>query len=211
MTQQTTTRAGVWAWFALLVLVCALPLIAQTQSGPIGGPNAPDPRAIVGDPTEQPLTGDALEAKTKTVASELRCPVCQGLSVYDSPATMAVDMKHQVGELVSQGYSKEQILDYFSRSYGEFVLLAPKAHGINWLVWIAPIVILLGGAVVIWMMYRKSLPETRENEAVADARDLPGRDTLPEDRDLTPYVLRARELAYGWPGGVSPKTDTNEQ
>ena len=65
---------------------------------------APDAADIIGPPQGQPLSGAALDEQTKNVASVLRCPVCQGLSVNDSPAEMAVSMKHQVRELVARGY-----------------------------------------------------------------------------------------------------------
>ncbi|HJT16428.1 MAG TPA: cytochrome c-type biogenesis protein [Thermoanaerobaculia bacterium] len=99
----------------------------------------------LGIPQGQPLSGPALDQKTQEVASLLRCPVCQGMSVADSPSTVAQDMKHQVREMLSKGYTQEQILAYFEQSYGQFVLEKPK----NPLVWILPIAILLIGAVVV--------------------------------------------------------------
>ncbi len=80
--------------------------------------------------------GEALLARTEDVAGLLRCPVCQGLSVADSPATMAVNMKAQVREMLAAGYDQEQILAYFEHSYGEFVRLQPPLRGVNWLVWL---------------------------------------------------------------------------
>ena len=54
---------------------------------------------------------------------------------------MAVNMKAQVRELLARGYTEEQILSYFEKSYGQFVLLKPKFQGVNALVWILPIVV----------------------------------------------------------------------
>jgi cytochrome c-type biogenesis protein CcmH/NrfF len=109
-------------------------------------------------PKGQPLSGAALDAKTTEVASLLRCPVCQGMSIADSPSEMAVNMKHQVNAMLAQGYTRDQILDYFEKSYGQFVLLKPKFRGVNTLVWILPILaIAIGFAIVI----KRLLPAAR--------------------------------------------------
>src|SRR4051812_27882167 len=110
---------------------------------------APDASIFVGAPQAAPLSGPALDAKTQEVASLLRCPVCQGMSIADSPSEMAVNMKHQVRELLARGYTQEQILEYFERSYGQFVLLKPKFQGVNALVWLLPLAIVAIGAVVV--------------------------------------------------------------
>jgi cytochrome c-type biogenesis protein CcmH len=104
---------------------------------------------ILGAPAGPPLKGAALEAKTTEVAALIRCPVCQGLSVNDSPAEMAVNMKAETRDLLARGYSKEQVLRYFEASYGEFVLLEPPRRGMNWLLWITPVLLVIGGAFVL--------------------------------------------------------------
>ena len=163
-----------------------------------------DPRTIVGPPRGTPLTGDALETRTVEVAALLRCPVCQGLSVSDSPAEMAVNMKAQVREMLGRGYTEEQILEYFEGSYGEFVRLEPPLRGVNWLVWLAPGAgLLLGAAFVVRALRPRGVPA----RPVAAIPPVPTRTTLPEDPDLAPYVLRARELAYGWPDGAPPSEE----
>ena len=113
-----------------------------------------------GTPQGQPLSGPALDQRTQEVASLLRCPVCQGMSIADSPSTVAQDMKHQVREMLAEGYTEKQILAYFEKSYGGFVLEKPK----NPLVWILPILILIVGAVVVVVTAKKlSAPQTTDN------------------------------------------------
>jgi cytochrome c-type biogenesis protein CcmH len=124
-------------------------LLALLQAKP------PDASQFVGVPQGMPLQGAALERRTTQVSSLLRCPVCQGMSVADSPSTVALDMKQQVRELLARGYTEEQILSYFERSYGEFVLLKPKFHGVNALVWILPLLALAIGATLVLMKVRK--------------------------------------------------------
>ena len=165
-----------------------------------------EPEQLVGPPRATPPTAAALETRTEEVAALLRCPVCQGLSVADSPATMAVNMKIQVREMLARGYTEEQILSYFEGSYGEFVRLEPPLRGVNWLVWLAPVAALLLGGVVVARVLRvrgTAAPSPPKNAAPA----VPARNTLPDDLELAPYVRRVRELAYGWPGGSPPGED----
>ena len=105
---------------------------------------------LLAAPQGVPLRGEALTQRTQEIASALRCPVCQGLSVADSPSEMAVNMKAEVRSMLERGYTREQIESYFVQSYGEFVLLKPKFDGVGALVWILPIAALLLGVMVVW-------------------------------------------------------------
>lgn len=147
------------------------------------------------------FTGRELDAKTDDVGALLRCPVCQGLSVTDSPSTMARNMKAEVREKLAAGYDEEQILASFEKSYGEFVRLEPPVRGVNWLVWLGPIALLLGGGALIARTLR------RPREAATLVSDAPpSRDAVPDDAELSAAVRRVREMAYGWPDGLSPKS-----
>lgn len=189
---------------AVALVLAAFPVRGQEPSAA-----AADPRAIVGPPRGQPVSGAVLDARTEDVASLLRCPVCQGLSVADSPSTTALMMKAHVRDLLAAGYDQEQILAYFERSYGEFVRLKPPLRGVNWIVWLAPLAALLAGAALIaWALgARRRMPAAAPVERVSP--DVPGPDTLPDDPKLAAYVKKARELAYGWPGGVRAQPDAS--
>jgi cytochrome c-type biogenesis protein CcmH/NrfF len=188
---------------ALLTLLAVLFLALPLPAAEVSQPAAPNPESIVGKPLGKPLSGPQLDAELKRVGSLVRCPVCQGLSVVDSPASMAVNMRGQVRELLEQGYTKDQILSYFEKSYGEFVLLEPPARGMNWIVWLAPLALLvIGGFVVRGVLGKKPAEAAVEPGTIAEDRD-----RLPDDPALARYVLRARELAYGWAGGVAPKSN----
>jgi cytochrome c-type biogenesis protein CcmH len=106
---------------------------------------------LLGPPEGTPLTGEALDVRTTQVSALLRCPVCQGMSVADSPSEMAINMKKRVRELLAQGYSERQILDSFEQSYGQFVLLEPKFQGVNALVWLIPLVAFIGGSAFLFL------------------------------------------------------------
>jgi cytochrome c-type biogenesis protein CcmH len=153
----------------------------------------PDAAQFVGEPQGVPLTGDALNIRTHEVGQLLRCPVCQGMAVSDSPAEMAVNMKHQVRELLERGYTEEQILRYFELSYGQFVLLKPKFEGVVGMVWVLPVIGLLVGALVLFLKFRKL---DKDPESVASREVVPGSD--PDDMPAAdPYVARVREMVSG--------------
>jgi cytochrome c-type biogenesis protein CcmH len=157
-------------------------------------------------PPAQPLSSPLLDARTEEVGALLRCPVCQGLSVADSPSTMARNMKAEVREKLAAGYDQEQIIADFERSYGEFVRLKPKMQGVNWLVWLAPAgALLAGAAVVVWALRRSARAHPGTVAVPQGGPELPSRDALPADSRLAAAVLRVRALAYGWPDGFAPK------
>jgi cytochrome c-type biogenesis protein CcmH len=184
---------------ASLLLVAPLSQAQQDERAEGG-----DPRGVVGPPKGQALAGEALLSRTDDVAGLLRCPVCQGLSVADSPATMAVNMKAQVRDMLAAGYDQEQILAYFERSYGEFVRLQPPLRGVNWLVWLGPVLALAAGG---FFVTRALSARGTAEPAPAEADALPGAATLPDDPELARYVRRVRELAYGWPEGRPPGSE----
>lgn len=114
----------------------------------------------------------ALEARTREVASVLRCPVCQGLSIQDSPSELSLQMKDVVRQQLKAGKSPEEVKAYFVSKYGEWILLQPKASGANLLVYILPIVLVLGGAVFIWLMVRRwSRPAGAEAAEVRESEE----------------------------------------
>jgi cytochrome c-type biogenesis protein CcmH len=158
----------------LLLLAFATTLFAQAIK-------VPDAEQFVGPPKGQPVTGALLDEQANQTAGLLRCPVCQGMSIADSPSEMAVNMKHQVRDLIARGYTQEQILRYFERSYGQFVLLKPKFQGVNTLVWILPIVALAVGIFAIFSMMGKGGSQPIDEPQTAGA-------------DEDPYLAEVRKL-----------------
>src|SRR2546428_3634719 len=89
------------------------------------------------------------EQAVHDVASQLRCVVCQNLSVADSPSEMANQMRAVVRARLAAGERPEQVIQYFVDKYGEWILLAPRREGFNLLVWLMPgIAVAVGLAIV---------------------------------------------------------------
>ncbi len=124
-------------------------------------------------PKGKPLTGAALDMETKAVASQLRCPVCQGESIDASPSELAVELKSIVKENLAAGYTGEQIKGYFVGKYGEWILLAPQAAGFNYAVYLLPPLALVAGAGFVYFMARrwtKPAPARVPADPTADSR-----------------------------------------
>jgi cytochrome c-type biogenesis protein CcmH len=96
-----------------------------------------------------------LEAATKALASELRCPVCQGLSIQDSPSELALDMRDVIKEQLRTGRSPDEVRQYFIDKYGEWILLEPRPQGFNLVVYLLPVAALLGGLAIVWRAVRR--------------------------------------------------------
>lgn len=97
------------------------------------------------------LAGGASSAEDRVhaLAVRLKCPVCESESIADSPAQVARDSYELIAEQVADGWTDQEILDFFVASYGESVLLDPPVRGSTAILWIAPILALaVGGAVV---------------------------------------------------------------
>ncbi|HWO42981.1 MAG TPA: cytochrome c-type biogenesis protein CcmH [Candidatus Eisenbacteria bacterium] len=115
-----------------------------------------------------------LEEQTRRIASELRCVVCQNLSVADSPSEMAQQMRAIVREQLEAGKTPDEIKAYFVSKYGEWVLLAPRPKGLNLLLWLSPFIVLVAGTVLgLWWVRRwsrnKTAPVARREGATAEA------------------------------------------
>jgi cytochrome c-type biogenesis protein CcmH len=96
-----------------------------------------------------------LESQVREIALQLRCPVCQGLSVGDSPSELANEMRTLIREQLQQGKTPPEVLDYFAQRYGEWILLAPPKHGFNLVIWVLPFTMLPIGAMVIYLGARR--------------------------------------------------------
>jgi len=182
----------------LLVLIATLVPAAVAQEGTL---KVPDAAQFVGQPQGAPLAGQQLTTRTNEVAALLRCPVCQGMAVADSPAEMAVNMKEQVRELLARGYTEEQILKYFELSYGQFVLLKPKFEGFNTMVWLLPGIALVLGAVILYFVFKNlNKPAVAPSATTASAAvpvPPPTANRQPPTEEDDPYLARVRDMVGG--------------
>ena len=118
----------------LCVIATSLVLSAQVAG-------AVQPDEMLGDPR--------LEARARTLSRELRCMVCQNQSIDDSEAPLARDLRVLVRERIRLGDSDQKVIDFLVARYGQFVLLRPRLEWHTALLWFAPLVLLIGGAIAL--------------------------------------------------------------
>ena len=106
---------------------------------------------LASDAPAAPVSEDAVHE----VAAQLRCVVCQSLSVADSPSETAHQMKDIIRERLAAGETPEQVRAYFVEKYGTWILLSPPRQGFNLLVWVVPFVGLGLGLVLVLIVVRR--------------------------------------------------------
>jgi cytochrome c-type biogenesis protein CcmH len=90
-----------------------------------------------------------LEARYQQLSEELRCPKCQNQNIADSNAPIAQDLRGLLHQQLEAGASDDEILDYMSDRYGEFVRYRPRFGGTTVFLWLAPLILLLAAIGVL--------------------------------------------------------------
>lgn len=110
----------------------------------------------------------------KKLTAELRCLVCQNQNIADSNAELAEDLRNQVYEMLQQGKTEPDIVDYMIQRYGDFVLYRPLFNFKTLLLWLGPLVFLLLGLITIYRYARSkaktpaSLPLDSQQQRLLD-------------------------------------------
>lgn len=89
------------------------------------------------------------EERVARIAAELRCPVCQGLSVNDSPSESAREMRAMIERGVAEGRTDDEIREQFRAAYGDWILLSPPTDDARGLVWLVPLIAIGAGILLV--------------------------------------------------------------
>ena len=131
----------------------------------------------------------AQEAQAQSIGRTIRCPVCQGLPITESPSELSQSMLRELREQVVAGRSPDQITGYFAARYGDTVLLDPPRRGVNLLLWLGPV-----AAAVLGVWWLTSYLKRTRTAAVASVPEAEAED---EQDD---YLARVRaEVSHGRP------------
>lgn len=123
-------------WLALVLALLAGPVLAV------------QPDEMLDDP--------ALEERARDISAELRCLVCRNESIDESNADLARDLRILVRERLAAGDSDEEVMDFVTDRYGEYVLLRPNTRGANLILWVAgPVMLLVAVAVAALTLRRR--------------------------------------------------------
>lgn len=127
-----TTRAWlVWAVMGVVAVAC-LALATTRTSGPL-----------------------TPEDRVNAVAKAIKCPTCQGESVADSNAPSSREIRRDIADRLMRGETGDQIRAFYADSYGEAILLTPSRSGITSLVWVLPVVAMMGAAAGLVVAFRR--------------------------------------------------------
>jgi cytochrome c-type biogenesis protein CcmH len=118
-------------WLVLILAVLVVNIAHTADSAPA----ADDPQ---------------LNERVMELAANLRCLVCQNQTIADSPAELAVDLKKQIREKMTQGMSDQEIIDYMVARYGDFVLYRPPLKSSTILLWFGPLLFLAAGLAALF-------------------------------------------------------------
>ena len=134
-----------WPWFALVVVVVGVLAVLVWPSG---------------------SQSDA--ARAHQLATELRCPECEGLSVADSNAPTSKAIRADIQRRIADGQSDAEIRQSYVDKYDESILLSPQSSGLGLIVWILPVLVLALGAAGIYFALARSRREPRLHATAAD-------------------------------------------
>jgi cytochrome c-type biogenesis protein CcmH len=173
---------------SLLLVLAILAIVAATWTGLLA----------------TSATHKTLDQRTQEVAEQLKCPVCQGESVADSPALLAGQMRQVIREQLQAGKSEQQVVQYFVNRYGDQIAWSPPWQGFALLAWLVPIVLLLGGAIlllVVWRDWRTGAGATDKEQVVADLAEKKalaalGEGELERYQELLERELEEEDLLY---------------
>jgi cytochrome c-type biogenesis protein CcmH len=120
-----------------------------------------------------PLADPVLQQRYLGLTHELRCVKCQNEAIADSPVEIAADLRREVREAIVAGQSDEQIRELLVGRYGEFILFRPRWSARNALLWLAPGLMLLGGAFVGWRIVSRRGALLANDSSTVDAESEP--------------------------------------
>lgn len=114
------------------------------------------------------------QAAYESLTSELRCLVCQNQTIADSNAELAKDLREEIFEMLRQGKSKQEIIQFMTERYGDFVLYKPPFNAITSLLWLAPALFLIIGLITIisFIRAKKTATTAIDADKLAQARAL---------------------------------------
>ncbi len=96
-----------------------------------------------------------LEARYNVLIDELRCLVCQNQNLKDSNSDLAKDMRDKVYQMISEGKSNQQIVDFMVERYGDFVLYKPPFKSITLLLWLGPLLFFVIAMIVLFRIIKQ--------------------------------------------------------
>lgn len=124
--------------------------------------------AVLAIDTERAFDDPELQARYETIISEIRCVQCQNQSIKDSNVFLAADLRREIRRMLGEGKTDAQVYDFLVARYGEFALYRPRVGGKTLVLWLAPLLLLAGGAVIMLRVVRQRMTLPIDDEPAAD-------------------------------------------
>jgi cytochrome c-type biogenesis protein CcmH len=109
-----------------------------------------------------------LQARYENIISQVRCLKCQNQSIKDSNVFLAADLRREIRRLLAEGKTDQEVFDFLVERYGEFALYSPRKSGKTLVLWAAPFLLLVGGALVGFQVIRKRMSMPLEDEPLVE-------------------------------------------
>jgi cytochrome c-type biogenesis protein CcmH len=135
--------------------------------------------------------------RVQEIAAGLHCPICKDLSVADSPAPLAQQMRQEIAQKVSAGQSADQIRASFVAAYGDSVLMTPPRHGVGHAAYYLPLIVVAAGLVIAAVLLRRWLRAPTVDPPDGDSVRLEAPLAAAQRRNLYRAVARLREEEPG--------------
>jgi cytochrome c-type biogenesis protein CcmH len=104
----------------------------------------------------RPMADDpVIEARMMALASNMRCLVCQNQTLADSHSDFAADLRKEMREMMKQGKSDQEIVDFMVARFGDFILFNPPMKSTTIMLWFGPFILLVFGAGILFVTLQR--------------------------------------------------------
>ena len=110
-----------------------------------------------------------MQARYEKIISEVRCLKCQNQTIKDSNAFLAADLRREIRHMLDEGKTDDEIYEFLVARYGDFALYRPRASGKTLILWIAPMMFLVFGALALWRVVHRRMALSIDDEATEEA------------------------------------------
>jgi len=117
---------------------------------------------------ERAFEDPVMQSRYEALIRELRCTVCQNQTIADSNASLARDLRREVRRMMGEGRSDQEIRDFLTDRYTDFVLYNPPVKPRTYLLWAAPVLLLAGGLGAAAVVIVRRARAARENPEALD-------------------------------------------
>jgi cytochrome c-type biogenesis protein CcmH len=182
------TRPFWYSRWLLTVAICLLAVASVTAYAQSPGPTVSEQPELVYD-----------EAKAHSIDQMIMCPVCPAETIDQAQVPVARQMRQVVRQMLSEGHTRDEILDFFAQRYGPDILAAPPKSGFNLLAWLIPVAAVVG-ALTAGVLVLRAMSSRKPDGSPS------GPATSPSDPGLEEYLdVVDRELALDQPDRPNEK------